>query len=220
MQINKTELFKNIPDKVCKKIEKCLRLHVMEYKKGETICHYGYGSNRIGIVLVGRVALWRTDYNGHESLLENLPEGAAFSESMSYSRSAGDSIMVRSMSKSKIAYLDYDRILICPNGCKAPCGEQATLKQNLIAMLTNRSRLLSERIEVLGCHSIREKLMCFFRLRLNGAETGKLEMPFTWVELATYINTDRSAMMRELGAMKREGYIEASGSAVRVLRLH
>lgn len=219
MQINKTELFKGISERARRKIEKCLRLHIMDYKKGETVCHYGDGSERIGIVLSGRAALLRTDYNGYESLLENLPEGAVFSESMSYARSAGDSIIVRSMAKSQIAYLDYDRILSCPDGCKSLCGEQAALKQNLISLLTNRSKLLSERVEVLGCHSIREKLLCFFRLRLNGAETGKLEMPFTWVELAAYINADRSAMMRELSAMKAARLIEVSGSSVRVLKV-
>ncbi len=220
MQLAKTELFKGISERARRKIEKCLRLHIMDYKKGETVCHYGDGSERIGIVLSGRAALLRTDYNGYESLLENLPEGAVFSESMSYAKSAGDSIMVKSMAKSRIAYLDYDKILSCPEGCKSPCGEQAALKQNLISLLINRSKLLSERVEVLGCHSIREKLMCFFRLRLSGAEVGKLEMPFTWVELAAYINADRSAMMREISAMKSAGLIETSGSSVRVLKIH
>jgi CRP-like cAMP-binding protein len=218
VHIGKTELFKNISEKDRKKIEKCLRIHLMDYKKGQTVCSYGDGSDRIGIVLSGRAAIYRTDYSGHESLLENLPEGAVFSESMSYASSAGDSITVRSMVKSRIAYLDYNRLLSCPEGCKTPCGYQAQLRQNLISLLIHRSRLLSERVEVLGCHSIREKLMCFFRLHLSGKETGKLEMPMTWVELALYINADRSAMTRELSAMKAAGIIQTSGTTVRVLK--
>ena len=220
MPISSSALFKGISEKARKKIEKCLRMHIMDYKKGQTVCSYGDGSERIGIVLSGRASLLRTDYNGYESLLENLPKGAIFSESMSYAKTAGDSIIVRSMSDCSIAYLDYERILSCPNGCKSVCGEQEILKQNLIELLTVRSRILSERVEVLACHSIREKLMCFFRLRLNGADSGKLEMPFTLVELATYINADRSAMMRELGAMKKAGHIEVFGSSVRVFKTH
>ncbi len=220
MNIAKSELFKNIPEKAQKKIEKCLHLHIMEYKKGETVCSYGNGSDRIGVVLNGRAALLRTDYNGYESLLEHLPEGSVFSEIMSYARSAGDSIIVKSMAKTKIAYLDYDTILSCPEGCKAPCTEHALLKQNLISLLINRSKLLSERVEVLGCHSIREKLLCFFRLQLGGAEVGKLEMPFTWVELSSYINADRSAMMRELASMKKAGLIETKNMTVRIFKTH
>lgn len=217
MQINKTKLFAGISASGCKKIEKCLRLHIMKYKKGETICHYGYGTERIGIVLSGRASILRTDYNGNEALLENLPEGAIFSEQMSYAGSPNDSILVRSMTASEVAYLDYDRLLSCPSDCKAPCSENATLKQNLIALLIDRSRILSERVKVLGCHSIREKLLCFFKLKLGGKETGRLQLPFSWVELASYINADRCAMMREIKQMNKDGIIETDKYSIRVL---
>lgn len=218
MRLSQTELFNGISDKGCKKIEKCFKSHVMQYKKGETVCHYGGGSDRIGIVLYGRAAIFRTDRNGYESLLENLPEGAVFSELMSYSSTSGDSILVRSMVKTDIVYLDYDKLMLCPADCKTPCAEAGILRQNLINMLINRSRFLGERVLVLCCHSIREKLMCFFRLHLKGKETGKFELPFTWLELAAYINADRSAMMREITLLKKEGVIETDRYTVRVLR--
>lgn len=217
MRLQQTMLFNGITDKNNKKIEKCLRVNIMQYKKGQTVCHYGSGSDRIGIVLKGRAAIFRTDVGGYESLLENLPEGSIFSEQMSYAKTAGDSVMVRSMTASEIAYLDYDRLISCPIGCKSPCGEQTKLRENLINLLINRSRLLSERVEVLTCHSIREKLMCFFRLRLGGAEKGKLELPFTWLELASYINADRSAMMREISSLVKDGIIQTNKYSIRIL---
>lgn len=217
MILSSTELFKNISEKSYKKMEKCLRLHKMQYKKGETVCHYGSGSDRIGIVLSGRAAIWRTDYNGTESLLENLPEGAIFSEEMSYASTAGDSIMVRSMVKTEIAYLDYAKILNCNKECKSPCIEFETLRANMTQLLIHRCTTLSERIEVLGCRSIREKLLCFFRLKLNGKEKGKLVLPFTWLELASYIGTDRCAMMREIAAMKKDGTIAVNGYSVHLI---
>lgn len=220
MKLSQTELFKGISEKGCKKMEKCMHLHIINYKKGETVCHYGNGSDRIGIVLSGRAAIFRTDYNGYESLLENLPEGSVFSELMSYAKTAEDSILVRCMTSSEIAYLDYDRLTSCPSDCKLPCAESSALRNNLLRILIERSRILSERVEVLGCHSIREKLLCFFRLHLDGKETGKLQMPFTWIELSQYINTDRSAMMREIKAMNNEGIISSSKYTVNVLKNH
>ena len=220
MKLNQTELFKGISDRGSKKMEKCLHLHLISYKKGETVCHYGSGSNRLGIVLSGRAAIYRTDYNGYESLLENLPEGSVFSESMSYSKNAGDSILVRSSTSSQIAYLDYDRMRTCPDECKSPCAESSKLRENLIDILADRARKLSERVEVLSCHSIREKLLCFFRLQLKGKEVGKFELPFTWLELSTYVNTDRSAMMREISSMNKEGLILTNRYTVRVLKTY
>jgi CRP-like cAMP-binding protein len=219
MQLIDTELFKNIERSSLAKLEKCLRVHVMHYKKNETVCSYGSGSDRIGIVLTGRAAISRTDYNGYESLLETLPEGAIFSESMSYARTAGDSIMVRCTVRSSIAYLDYDMIRSrCAEKCEVICPEADILHDNLMSMLINRAKQLSERVEVLGCHSMREKLLCYFRLQLKGEETGKLELPFSWMELASYINADRSAMMRELSLMKTEGIIHTDGRKVTVLK--
>ena len=219
LQLSETELFKGISPEGVQKMSKCMRLHIIDYKKNETVCHYGGGSNRIGIVLSGRAAILRTDYNGYESLLENLHEGSIFSEAMSYAKTAGDSILVKCAVRSRIAYLNYDRIrYFCEADCKVSCGEGDMLRQNLISMLISRAKLLSERVEVLGCHSMREKLLCYFRLRLGGKETGKLELPFTWLELASYINSDRSAMMREITKMTEEGIISTERRTVRVLK--
>ena len=219
MHLIDTELFKNIEPSTFKKLEKCLRLHIMQYKKNETVCNYGSGSDRIGIVLTGRAAIFRTDYNGYESLLENLPEGAIFSESMSYAKTAGDSIMVRCAVKSSIAYLDYNMIRSrCSEKCDVICREADILHDNLMDMLINRAKLLSERVEVLGCHSMREKLLCYFRLHLKGEEVGKLELPFSWMELASYISADRSAMMRELSLMKAENIIHTDVKKIIVLK--
>ena len=219
MLLSDTELFKNIDEQGLRKLEKCLRLHIMQYKKNETVCSYGNGSDRIGIVLTGRAAIFRTDYNGYESLLENLPEGSIFSESMSYARTAGDSIMVRCTVKSSIAYLDYDMIRTrCQGKCDVLCENSDTLQNNLMDMLIKRAKLLSERVEVLGCHSIREKLLCYFRLQLKGEETGKLELPFSWLELASYISADRSAMMRELSMMKDDKIIHTDRRKITVLK--
>jgi len=219
MLLSDTELFKSIDEQGLRKLEKCLRLHVMQYKKNETVCNYGNGSDRIGIVLTGRAAIFRTDYNGYESLLENLPEGSIFSESMSYARTSGDSIMVRCTVRSSIAYLDYDMIRTrCRGKCDILCEYSDLLQNNLMDMLINRAKLLSERVEVLGCHSIREKLMCYFRLQLKGEETGKLELPFSLVELASYISADRSAMMRELSLMKKDKIIHTDRRKITVLK--
>lgn len=219
MQLTETELFKDISAQSFEALKNHLRLRIIHYKKNETVCSYGNGSDRIGIILSGRAAIFRTDYNGYESLLEYLPEGAIFSEEMSYAKTAGDSILVRCTAKSSIAYLNYKTFKdgfaeIIPNSKT----DTETLRKNFINMLINRSKLLSERVEVLGCHSIREKLLCYFRLRLQGKEIGKLELPFTWIELASYIGADRCAMMREITLMNKDGIIHTDRKKITVLK--
>ncbi len=218
MKLSETELFRGIPERQCAKIIRCLNTHIISYKKGETVCVYGDGTNRIGIVLSGRAAIIRTDINGYETLLENLPESTLFSELLSYARTAGDSIIVRSMEKSEIAYLDYAKIREnCANSCPQPCSGKEKLTANFTDMLIRRAGMMSQRIEILCCHNIREKLLCYFRLRLNGKESGSIRMTMTMTELAKYLNTDRSAMMRELKKMRDEGILAETAHGLKLL---
>ena len=218
MKLSETELFRGIPEKQCVKIEKCLNVHIIDYKKGETVCVYGEGTTRIGIVLTGRAAIIRTDVDGYETLLENLPESAVFSELLSYAKTAGDSILVRSMEKSQIAYLDYDKIREnCAAKCTESCSGKEKLSTNFTDMLINRAGMMSQRIEILCCHTIREKILCYCRLRLKGSGFGTVRMTMTMTELAKYLNTDRSAMMRELRNMRLAGLIEVNRHGIKLV---
>ena len=76
---------------------------------------------------------------------------------------------------------------------------------------TPRSRLLSERVDVLSRRSIREKLLCYFRQLADKAGEETFTLPFSLSTLADYIATDRSAMMRELKRLREEGVVQSEG---------
>ena len=78
--------------------------------------------------------------------------------------------------------------------------------------------VLSERVEVLSHRSIREKLLCCFGIIASREGSRLFDLPFdTFADLADYICTDRSAMMRELRNMKNAGLVRINGKQIELL---
>ena len=84
----------------------------------------------------------------------------------------------------------------------------------MMNLLSNKTRSLSERVDVLSRRSIREKLLCYFGLLAGQRQRQSFQLPFSLSALADYISADRSAMMRELKKMKDERLVEVAGRQV------
>ena len=84
----------------------------------------------------------------------------------------------------------------------------------MLRLVADKTVRLSERIQVLSCRTIREKLLCYFNLSAARAGSLRFVLPFSFSELADYICADRSAMMRELGHMRAAGLVCTQGRGV------
>ena len=98
--------------------------------------------------------------------------------------------------------------------CENACTHHSTLVYNMMNLLSNKTRSLSERVDVLSRRSIREKLLCYFGLLAGQRQRQSFQLPFSLSALADYISADRSAMMRELKKMKDERLVEVAGRQV------
>ena len=73
------------------------------------------------------------------------------------------------------------------------------------------------RIELLSKRTIREKLLGYFNIISSRNISKSFKLPFSLTDLADYLSIDRSAMMREIKALKEEGIIEKSGNRITLL---
>ena len=74
--------------------------------------------------------------------------------------------------------------------------------------MINNTINLNTRIEILSKKSIRDKLLTYFNIISNRNFRKTFTLPFSLTDLADYLCVDRSAMMRELSHLKKEGFIE------------
>ncbi|MDE7219767.1 MAG: Crp/Fnr family transcriptional regulator [Oscillospiraceae bacterium] len=211
MEYGELALFRGIAGSEVEAMIQCFRMRRVRFEPGQTICAYGESCGEIGVLLRGQADLLRFDYAGTRTILARVEAGDAFGEVLAFTPELGDCVEVVSSSESEALFMEYDHLM---KRCEKACSYHSKLVQNMFRLVTEQTRRLSRRVEVLSRRSIREKLQCFFRLCRLEAGADVFSLPFTLSALADYISTDRSAMMRELKKMREEGLVSIEGRRV------
>ena len=212
MNTDENQLFSGIPREQVEQMLPCLEASRREFSAGRLIYSYQSGKTA-AILLKGTASVVRYEANGSRTILESLGEGGIFGAGLDFHTESLGSVHVICDSSCQVLFLNYEKMI---RPCRNACPRHLDLVQNILSILSRKSRLLGERVEVLSRRSIREKLLCYFSIQ---AKNGTFTLPFTLSALADYIGSDRSAMMRELRKLRQEGLVQVDGRRV-TLRTH
>jgi len=204
MEFCSSKLFEGISKEECEKMVTCFGAREASYTAGQTIVEHNGRQDSVGVLLSGSAELVRIDVEGNRTVLEVMNAGDVFGEVIAFSGQNMDSMIVECTENCKVLFLRYDQIT---KRCENACVHHSVLVQNLFQMLSTKTLRLSERVEILACRSIREKLLHYFRLRASQEHSNTFSLPFSLSTLADYIGTDRSAMMREMKKLRDENLI-------------
>ena len=89
--------------------------------------------------------------------------------------------------------------------------------QNLVRTISDKYFSLSHRIDLLVMKSLRAKVAAYLLSEAARAHSLTFSIPFSRIQLADYLNCDRSALSRELSTMQREGLIDTYRSSFKLL---
>lgn len=206
------ELFKNISEKNKEKILSFLEINTLTFGKNNMILNNIRNTDFICLILYGSLQLIRTDINGNKIVLENIEENNIFS-SLSYPLK-NDEYEVLTKEPTKILIIDYSSIFEIPEN-KFTYYNQ--FLKNIITILTNKTRVINERIEILSNKTIRDKVLDYFRITSNKSKSKVIYLPYTYIELAEYLGVNRSALSREIKNLKDDGLIETKGRKIKLL---
>lgn len=203
-------LFDGISAEDCGAMFDCFGAREASYQAGQVICEFDGRQDSVGILLSGSAELLRLDVDGNRTILETLGEGGVFGEVLAFSGASGDSTFLECRQGCRVLYLRYDQIT---KRCENACARHSLLVQNLFRLLSDKTLMLSRRVEVLSRRSIRDKLLCYFSQQLP-AGAGSFTLPLSLSALADYLGVNRSAMMRELKKLRDEGAVQTDGRRV------
>lgn len=212
-RLSELPLFTGTPETECQRMMECFRAPLRLFRAGETAYTYG-GGDTVGIVQKGEAAVVKIDAAGGRTVLERLSEGGVFGELIAFASLPCDSVTVVCETVCQVLFIPRAKLT---STCSKACECHKVLIENLLTLISKKAFSLSERIEVLSCRTIREKLLCCFRIYAAKEKSLSFTLPFSLSALADYICSDRSAMMRELKRLKDEGFLEVSGRNVRFL---
>ena len=193
----------------------CLGARRSEVKKGQVILAEGEPARFVGIVLEGRVQIEKVDFYGNRSILTQAVPGELFAESFACADAAEMPVSAVAMEDGAVMLIQRTRIT---TGCSNACGFHSRLIANLLKIVSERNLQLSQKIEITGKRTTREKLLASLIGQAKCRGSDSFTIPFDRQALADYLQVERSAMSAEISKLRREGILESKKNHFRLIR--
>ena len=183
----------------------CLSAKVKQYKKGGTIYCAGENISSVAMLLEGSVHIQKEDFWGNLSILDAVSPGGLFGEVFACLENEPMAYNAEAVKDCAVLHLDIQRVLTtCTNACKF----HARLIRNLLSEISDKNRMLTQKMMHISQRTTREKLLSYLSEQSLKCGSPSFDIPFNRQQLADYLSVDRSAMSSELGKMKNEGILD------------
>ncbi len=204
------ELFYNISKFQKEKILQYLEANILFFKKNNIILSSVKKDDIIGFVVEGHLQIIKTDYNGNETMLEDLYENDVFGTNISFI--SNNEYSIKTKEDTKIVILYFDEII----NKELNWAYYNQFLKNLLEIVNNKIISNNERIYILTNKTIRNKLLAFFKIVSDKNNSKYIYLPFSFTELADYLAVDRASMHRELKHLKEEGIIDIKNKRIKL----
>lgn len=200
-----TWLFRGIEAEDIDAMLSCLSAESKKFQKGQMIYRAGETTDMVGVILSGRVHIFKDDFWGDRSILSEIGLGDIFGETYAELPSVELEVNVMATEDSEILFLNVGKIMTT---CSSSCRFHSRLIHNLLAVTAQKNLMLTRKMEYMAQRTIREKLLTYLSAESQRSGSPRFEIPFNRQQLADYLSVDRSAMSRELCRLRDEGVLE------------
>lgn len=201
--IGSNDLFKGIePDEYCNVLS-CLKANTKNFKKAQRIYDTSQKIDLAGIIISGSVMLSFINVDGSEHYINTFNESEMFGEAIACANSENLDMQVSALEPTKILFLSLPELF---SERAKTCKYAAIVTQNLLRNIAYKNVFLNSKIELLAQKRIRSRISYYLKDKsVAGKDT--ISLPLNRQGLANYLGVDRSALSRELCAMRDEGII-------------
>lgn len=214
--LTKSPLFINIKESEYKGLLSCINSYTKSFQTNEYVLFTGDEVNFVGIVLSGSLELIKENPAGAKHILDFLGPSHIFAEGIVCTKNRIAPVSVRAKESSKILFIPYERVI---KTCSNSCSFHFQLIKNMMMILGEKNSRLNQKIELLMCKGMREKLAAYLLNEQKKQEKLTFQIIPNRNELAEYLNVSRTSMCRELGRMKEEGIIDFYQNSFKILSL-
>lgn len=209
---NNSLLFNNMSKDEISGVLSCSSAIIKKYQKGEIIFAQGDETKFITVLLNGSVVIVNDTLDGNRRIINMFNKaGDIFGEVFLF---CGDRVYENS------AYTQADSEVLCMpkqflySACGKSCVHHNQITANMLSILANKAYFLNQRIQILSCTSLRQKLVkIIFKYNKNGVS----KIPFGREQLAEFLGSTRPSVSRELMNMQNDGLIKVDKKQIRIL---
>jgi len=199
--IKPCRLFEDLEGAEIERAMNFFRAERVRYAKGSILHRSGERMTFFGLVNRGAVEVSMDDYEGQHIIMAVVGPGGTFGESLCFlGRETEVSVTVTEETEILKLYTD--------NLYKPGQEEWETeLCNRFTSMLAARTLEMNRRIQILSMPTLRKKILLYLST-IAGKKNQEITIPMDRAGLAAYLAADRSALSRELSAMKKDGLIQ------------
>jgi len=196
----------------------CLKAQIKHFHKGENLLCEHETIGWLGIVLTGLTEASKLDMSGKRLIISRLGSGSVFGDVLSLHCEQRSPVTVTAL-ESVSALLIPVASLLRP--CRTHCENHDELIRNLLRSVSEKYFDLQDQYICVTQPTMRKKIMYFLESASGAGASGHRDrvfsIPYDRAALAEYLNVERSALSRELSAMKRDGLIDYYKNSFRLL---
>ena len=177
---------------------------ILGFRKGEMIFNQGDKPRYITMLVEGSVSVGNDSVNGKRSILGMFSNpGELFGEVFLFLNHDEYANYACASSPSRI--LEIPKEYLTRLGDK-PSALQNKMLSNLLTIFAERTYYLNNRLQVLSCSTLKQKIARFILQNMNDRDRVTLKM--SREEFADFLNAARPSLSRELMKMQEDGYIK------------
>ena len=211
--LKKSSLAAGMSDEEVAELLASAQVHLREYPKGQIVFHEGDMPKSLYILLAGEVHILKDTFSGRRIFLSEINEpGDMFGEVYEVLKQPYD-MYVETVTPVRLLEISSDLFTLEAGGKLSRSALK--IQRNLMRIFARKAYFMHNKIKVLASGSLREKIIRFLFIELQGKR--ELELIGSREFMAAYLAVTRPALSRELAAMQREGIIAVDGKCVKVL---
>ncbi len=175
-----------------------------KYQKNETIFHAGMITNSMGLVTEGSVIIESNDIWGNRTILSHVGKGEFFAETYALLENEPMLVDVTANEECRILFI---RIDILKQMLSLKNSWTLKILKNLLTISAHKNLNLSVRSFHISPNTIRRRVLAYLNSIALKKGTKEFDIPFDRLQLADYLNLERTALSKELGKMQKDGII-------------
>lgn len=197
------DLFEHVENNQVLELLKCFGIKTKTYKQNSYVLKTGSRINFLGVMLSGTAIVTKNDVLGKSTVLEILKTNDIFGHNTVCFGLNKSPVDIIAQSECEILFLPFDKVV---TPCAKLCPYHLQLIKNVMKMISKRNSLLTDKIDILGQKTTREKILAL--LYSYKKEDKPFTIPYSRAGMAEFLGVDRSAMSRELCKMRDEGLLK------------
>jgi len=188
---------------------------VNRYRRGDFLHRTGEPMTAFGLVLDGTVEVCVDDYDGNKMIMADVRRGNTFGESLCFLKLPASPLYIYAAEDATVLWLSPDALF---SDQKDPLANE--LSRRFTSMLARRTLMMNTRIQILSRLRLRDKILAYLGELAAVSHSDTVTVPLNREDWAAYIGSNRSALSRELSAMKQEGVLDFEKNTFRLFGHH